>query len=280
MPPFKFKEVRLGEIPFPDDGYDTPPDAGGFLASLLPSFFYTWYVVDIIRHDGALASAGSYGGKQWAEGSLRTLRLLEHCGVRFHVRGLDNIRKTNGPCVFIGNHMSTLETFVLPVFIQPHKPVTFVVKQSLLGYRWFGPVLQSRDPIVVLRENPRQDFTTVMEEGSDRLSRGISVVVFPQSTRSAVFEPENFNSMGVKLAKRAGVPVVPFALRTDAWINGRYVKDYGGLDPSRPVWFLFGEPMLVEGNGKAEHAAITRFVADHLEEWGLPPARKPLAPES
>jgi len=33
-------------------------------------------------------------------------------------------------CVFIGNHMSILETFVLPCLIQPHRDVTFVVKES------------------------------------------------------------------------------------------------------------------------------------------------------
>ncbi|MDR0339532.1 MAG: 1-acyl-sn-glycerol-3-phosphate acyltransferase [Desulfovibrio sp.] len=270
MPPFQYKEISLGEIPFPLDSYQTPPGLEGFWASRLPSFFYSWYVFDIIRHEGSLACAGTYYGKEWAQGSLRTLRLLEYCGVKFHVQGLDNIDKPDGPCVFIGNHMSTLETFVLPVFIQPRRNVTFVVKDSLLKYPWFGPVLKSRDPIVVHRQNPRQDLAAVLEDGAERLAKGISVVVFPQSTRSTALDPALFNSIGVKLAKRAGVPVIPFALRTDAWKNGKYIKDYGGLDPAKPVRFAFGEPLRVTGNGKAEHAAVWNFVSEHAREWGLP----------
>ena len=252
---------------FAGDSYDSPDGKGTFWSSRFPSFFFTWYVIDIIRHDGNLASAGRYGGEEWSEGSRRTVRLLECCGLKFHMRGLDNIDRPDGPCVFIANHMSTLETFVLPSLIQPRRPVTFVVKDSLLKYPWFGPVLKSRDPIVVLRKNPREDFTAVMEGGIERLNKGISIVVFPQSTRSMTLDPALFNSIGIKLAKRANRPVVPIALRTDAWRMGSFVKDFGGLDPSLPAWFEFGQPMTVSGNGKAEHAAVCDFISERLERW-------------
>ena len=255
---------------FPEDSYTTPDGRATFLASTFPSLFFTWKVLDIVRHDGALAVAGEYHGPEWSEGSYGTVKALESAGVRIHAEGINNIDAADGPCVFIANHMSTLETFVLPSFIQPRKPVTFVVKESLIGYRWFGPVLKSRDPIVVKRQNPREDFTIVMEEGCDRLSRGMSVIVFPQSTRSTTLDPAQFTSIGVKLAKRAGVPVLPVALRSDAWKVGRFIKDYGGLDASKPVRFAFGEPMRVEGNGKSEHAAVYDFIIEHLKRWGVP----------
>jgi 1-acyl-sn-glycerol-3-phosphate acyltransferase len=256
------------QTPFPGDTYVTPADAGAF-ERLCPSFFFTWYVVDILRHDGRLASAGLYGGKEWVEGSCRTVRLLERCGIRFHIGGMNNIDTVDGPCVFVGNHMSTLETFVLPSLIQPRKSVTFVVKESLLGYPWFGPVLGSRKPVVVRRQNPREDFSAVMEGGTARLAAGRSVIVFPQSTRAPAFDPAAFNSMGVKLAKRAGVPVVPVALRTDAWANGRLIRDYGGLDPSKTVHIRFGEALRVDGAGKTEHAAVCGFIGRNLREWGM-----------
>ncbi|MDR2604509.1 MAG: 1-acyl-sn-glycerol-3-phosphate acyltransferase [Desulfovibrio sp.] len=255
-------------IPFPGDAYVTPEDAGAF-ERYWPSFFFTWYVVDIIRHDGKSASAGLYHGREWAEGSRRTVRLLERCGVRFRIDGMDNIDRADGPCVFVGNHLSTLETFVLPSLIQPRKPVTFVVKESLLRYPWFGPVLGSRNPVVVRRRNPREDFNAVMEGGTERLAAGRSVIVFPQSTRTPAFDPAAFNSMGIKLAKRAGVPVIPVALRSDAWANGRFIKDYGGLDISKTVCIRFGEPMRIAGAGKAEHAAVCGFIDRNLTEWGM-----------
>lgn len=254
-------------IPFPEDGYVTPEGEESLVSALLPSLSFACYVIDIVRHEGSLAVAGKYGGAEWAEGSLRTLRLLERCGVRFQIDGMDNIDRAEGPCVFIANHMSTLETFVLPCLIQPRKPVTFVVKDSLLKYPWFGPVLASRDPIVVHRQNPREDLAAVLEGGVERLNRGTSIIVFPQSTRSYRLDPALFNSIGIKLAKRAGRPVVPVALRSDAWKMGRFIKDFGGINPEAPVRFSFGAPMEVTGNGKAEHAAVCDFITGKLAQW-------------
>ena len=268
----------MSHLYFPEDSYITPPHLDGHVtpfAARFPSLFFAWKLFGVVRHDGRLASAGTYGGAEWSAGSYATLQLLERCGLRVYAEGLSNIDAVPGPCVFIGNHVSTLETFVLPCFIQPRKAVTFVVKQSLVGYPWFGPVLRSRNPIVVKRQSPREDFAEVMEQGCERLGRGMSVIVFPQGVRTTTFDPEQFNSMGIKLAKRAGVPVVPLALCTDAWKIGRLIKDYGGLDPSKPVRFAFGKPLSVEGNGKAEHAAVCDFIDRHWREWQPPKAALP-----
>lgn len=263
-------------VPFPGDRYSTPSGSAGPWAARFPSLVFFWKVFGIIRHDGNLAMAGRYFSEDWAEGSMQTLRALERCGLTVHVEGMEHIDEANGPCVFIGNHMSTLETFVLPVFIQPRREVTFVVKDSLLSYPWFGPVLKSRDPILVTRTNPRQDLAAVLEGGEERLKKGVSVIVFPQSTRSNIFEPAQFNSIGIKLARRAQVPVIPVALRSDAWGTGRIIKDIGPVRPDIPVSFAFGKPMTVEGNGKAEHAAVCDFIERHLRLWGSLPA----APEN
>jgi 1-acyl-sn-glycerol-3-phosphate acyltransferase len=268
----KRMRTNMPHVYFPEDSYTTPEGRAAPLASRFPSLVFAWKILDIIRRNGRLASTGKYHGPEWSEGSYGTLRILECCGLRFYAEGINNIDAAHDPCVFISNHMSTLETLVLPCFIQPRKVVTFVVKESLLGYPWLGPVLRSRDPIVVKRRNAREDFTVVMEEGCERLSRGMSVIVFPQGTRSTTLDPSQFNSIGIKLAKKAGVPVLPIALRSDAWKIGRFIKDYGGLDLSRPVRFAFGQPIRVEGNGKAEHAAVCDFIIERLRQWYSPEA--------
>jgi len=267
--------TSMSQCYFPEDSYVTPEGLTTPFALRFPSLFFFWHEFNIVRRNGNLASAGKYDGSDWSAGSYDTVRLLERCGLRFYVEGLNNIDAFDGPCVFIGNHVSTLETLALPCFIQPRKPVTFVVKQGLLAYPWFGAVLKSREPLVVKHRSPREDFATVMEEGRERLGRGMSVIVFPQGLRTTTCEPEQFNSIGIKLAKKAGVPVVPLALRTDAWKNGRIIKDFGGLDPSRPVRFTFGQPLWVEGNGKAEHTAVCDFIVEHWREWHLPEAGLP-----
>jgi 1-acyl-sn-glycerol-3-phosphate acyltransferase len=195
------------------------------------------------------------------------MELIEGCGGRFHIRGIANLAASQEPVVFISNHMSTLETFVLPCLIEPYRDVTFVVKESLIKNPFFGPIMRSRDPVTVGREHPKEDFKIVMDKGRKILAGGRSIIIFPQSTRTTRFEPENFNTLGIKLAKAAGVKVIPIAIKTDFWANGNIVKDFGPIDRHKPIHITFGEPLGVEGSGKLEHQRTIDFIQEHLEQW-------------
>jgi 1-acyl-sn-glycerol-3-phosphate acyltransferase len=208
-----------------------------------------------------------YDTKAWTDSSFEIFRIIEKTGGKFHITGMENITKSAGSVLFISNHMSTLETMILPSIIGPHKELTFVVKESLVKHPLFGDVMRSRNPIVVGRTDPRKDLEAVMNGGVDLLRNGISIVIFPQSTRSLKFKPEEFNSLGVKLAKKAGVEVVPIALKTDFWGNGKLIKELGPLDHNKQIHIKFGEPMRVSGNGKEENQRIIDFIQSSLKEW-------------
>lgn len=208
-----------------------------------------------------------YDTKAWADSSFEIFEFIEKTGGKFHITGMENITKPEGPVLFISNHMSTLETMILPSIIAPHREVTFVVKESLVKHPLFGDVMRSRNPIVVGRTDPRKDLEAVMNGGMELLSKGISIIIFPQSTRSLAFKPEEFNSLGVKLAKKAGVQVVPIAIKTDFWGNGKWIKELGPLDSKKPIHFKFGEPFSIAGNGKEENQRIIEFIQSNLEIW-------------
>ncbi len=193
-------------------------------------------------------------------------RGLESVGVRFEITGLEHLTPGR-PVVYISNHMSVLETLVLPALLPVDPPCTFVIKKSLLDYPVFGHVIGALDPIVVTRENPRSDLVTVLIEGEKRLRGGKSVVIFPQAARSMDFDAATFNSLGVKLAQRAGVPIVPIALRTDAWGLGRYVRDIGWIDPGRKVHFAFGQPIPAAKGDRQVNDEVVSFIKDRVEEW-------------
>ncbi len=214
-----------------------------------------------------LANKRAYSGEQWIQSSLEMVKGLESVGVQFDIQNIASYRELPYACVYVGNHMSILETFVLPCLIRPYRRVTFVVKDSLMKYPFFGPILQSRDPVVVGRANPREDLKTVMEEGQEKLKNNISIILFPQTTRSVEFDEKKFNTLGVKLAKRAEAPIVPVALKTDAWGLGRKLKDFGKIDPQKRVHICFGDPMRVSGSGKEEHRHIIEFISGKLEDW-------------
>jgi 1-acyl-sn-glycerol-3-phosphate acyltransferase len=208
-----------------------------------------------------------YDTRAWTDSSFEIFKFIETTGGKFRITGMENITRSAGPVLFISNHMSTLETMIFPCLIGPHKEVTFVVKESLVKHPLFGDVMRSRNPIVVGRTDARKDLGAVMNGGSDLLGNGISIIIFPQSTRSLNFKPEEFNSLGVKLAKKTGVDVVPVAIKTDFWGNGKWIKELGPLDSSKLIHIRFGEPFRVSGNGKEENQRIIDFIKSSLDEW-------------
>lgn len=248
--------------------YRTAAQSLTLVSRLLPSASFYLRLIQIVIRASSKAKAGAYSNTDWIDSSHEVLQQLEQVGVRIEVAGIENVVGQSGPVIFVGNHMSMMETLVLPVIIQPVKPVTFVIKESLLSYPVFQHVMRSREPIAVSRTNPRQDLKVVLSEGQERLQRGISVIVFPQTTRSYLFAPEQMSSIGVKLAKKANVPIIPLALKTDCWQNGSLIKDFGRLDPTRTAHFSFGTPITtIMGKGDEEQALVNAFIADELQNW-------------
>lgn len=253
------------------DSYDTPENTprmfGDYLSCNTRLFFFYRMVRVIIAANLKIKKKGCYTIEDWCDDSYYVCRSVEGCGTKLHFRGMSNIEKVSGPVVFIGNHMSTLETFLLPGIICARKPSSFVVKKELIESFYFGRIMRGTKPVVVGRKNPIEDLKTVLNEGTAILNSGRSMIVFPQSTRSARFQPEEFNSIGVKLAKKADVPVIPLAIKSDFWGNGKVIKDFGKISREKDVYIEFGTPMQVEGNGKETHAKIVEFIQTKMNEW-------------
>jgi len=262
------KEPPLDTLTYSNGTYRTGDGPRSLLGRFLPEVRLYSRLISTVWRGSSKAKHGHYGTADWVASSLETLRALEEIGAVIEIDGVDNFKDLSGPCVFIGNHMSTLETMVLPCIISQFKDSTFVVKQSLVDYPVFKHIMRARDPITVGRTNPRDDLKAVFDGGEERLKAGRSIVIFPQTTRTVVFDPTQFNTIGIKLAKKANVPVVPLALKTDAWGNGKYLKDYGKVDITKKVWFAFGKPMTITGRGDAEHQQAIAFISGKLQEWG------------
>jgi len=259
-------------IPTVQSRYVTPSKKPAWFSRLCPSLTLAYKAGDVVIRAASKAKRGVYEDRDWCMSSFEIMDALESIGATFEIEGLEHLTSFDGPAVIIGNHMSTLETFVLPYLIRPQKPVTFVVKKALVEMPVFKHVMIARNPVVVGRSNPREDLMTVLNQGCERLAQGISLIVFPQTTRTTAFDPSKFNSIGVKIAKRAKVPVIPLALKTDAWGNGKLIKDFGKIDPHKTIRFKFGPAMNIQGNGSAQNQAIIDFISTHLDQWNLTPS--------
>ncbi len=237
------------------------------LSKKFPTIIFYCRFLHVIFKASSKAKRGKFSYEDLCSSSLKVIKSLNSVGVEFDIKGIENIKQIEPPFVIIANHMSMLETVVMPAVIQQISKVTFVIKQSLLDYPVFKHIMRSYDPIAVSRKNPRQDLKIVIAEGMEKLKEGISIIIFPQTTRAISFDSSKFNTIGIKLAKKSNLPIIPLALLTDAWANGKYLKDFGKIDPIKKVYFSFGKPIFVKSGGRNEHKAVIQFISNKLEKW-------------
>lgn len=253
------------------DSYDTPAGVKRswvYNLMLRSRWYFYFYNFGIFIRSGLAGKKGKLDKDAQIRLSSENIGLIERMGGSVHIRGLENIRKCAGkPVVLIGNHMSLLETAVMHALVREYLDISFVVKKSLLDIPIFRHIMSSLHVIPVSRTNPREDLKAVLTEGKKMLESGCSMIVFPQATRSATFDPEQFNSIGIKLAKSAGVQVIPMALKTDFLSNGKVCRDLGPVHPEKAVRFEFGEPIAIEGNGQAQQQAVIDFISGCFDRW-------------
>ena len=253
-----------------DPVFNSPREKPGFFSGLFPSPFFYLRAFRAVNHAAKEIDKGHGCTELYVNASLGVAKAAQSVGARLIVENA-GILKTCTPCIIAGNHMSSLETMVLESIIMPVAPMTLIAKASLAKYPVFSTPLKACEPILVGRENPREDLKLMMEEAHERIARGISIVVFPQTTRAFEFRPAHFNSIGAKLARREKVPLVPLALRTDFWGCGWPLKDLGRIRPEIDIRFRFGEPLDASDEKDAQKKTVD-FIAGTLREWGVPVA--------
>lgn len=258
--------------------YRTPPGRKSRLVRWMPrlaSFHYHAGVTALLVKGGTVARMGRYDELHWAQSGIDIVRAAERSGGRFEITGLRNLESPIEAMVIISNHMSAIETYVMGGLVLPFRDMAFIMKSSLMDYPIIGHLMRALRSIPVTRQNPRQDFTEVLTHGVPILKSGRSIVVFPQSTRAEKFDSRAFNTLGIKLAVHAGVPVLPVAVKSDFLRNGKYFRNVGPVDASRTIHLEFGAPIPIEGKGKAQHETVIRFIEERLRKWGAEIAAQP-----
>lgn len=123
---------------------------------------------------------------------------------RRHVTGMDNVGK-NETYVVVVNHKSMLDIplmYVLPFNFK------WVSKREVYKWPLFGWVLWMHGDIAIERGGVKS-LRKLVDDGKRYLARGISVVIFPEGTRSKTDGLGRFHEGAFMLAKQAGVAVLP-----------------------------------------------------------------------
>ena len=208
----------------------------------------------------------------WALCCFKVHQKAERYGIKVTADGWGNRNGHKGPVVYLCNHMSTLETIMLPPVLLTYGPFNVFVKASLSRLPALKRAAAHMGLIPLGRKSPREDLMQVFKEGVARIKEGHSILIFPQGARERVFSRKLYSSIGAKLAEKAGVPVMPIAVKTDCEPTrpgGKgWLKDFGPVDPSKDIRLRCGPP--ITGTAKEMHQKVFDWIKAQLDEWGLP----------
>lgn len=178
--------------------------------------------------------------------------------VSLKVSGLDNI-DPGQQYIFMVNHQSNVD---IPVLVEslPQFQLRWVAKRELLRVPFFGWAMWATKHVTVDRADP-QDAVRSLKVAQERMAAGISIVVFPEGTRSRDGKLQRFKKGGFLLAAQAGKPVVPVTING----SGRLLPS--GAFQLRPgtIEVTVDKPVSVEGFRAGNLRLLSNQVRDTIQ---------------
>jgi 1-acyl-sn-glycerol-3-phosphate acyltransferase len=155
--------------------------------------------------------------KKWARS------LVKLAGVSVVTTGEENI-PYEGSVLFVSNHQGNFDIPILLGYIK--KPKAFIAKIELLKLPLLRTWMIHLKCVFMDRSDIRQSLK-VINQAAEHLKEGYSMVIFPEGTRSKNETLSEFKPGSLKLALKAGVPIVPVAIQGSYKImeqNGFIIK--------------------------------------------------------
>ncbi|NKB45160.1 MAG: 1-acyl-sn-glycerol-3-phosphate acyltransferase [Alphaproteobacteria bacterium] len=213
----------------------------------------------LVKRRGALGVM-----RLWSRGVTFLARWI--IDVRFEIRGQENL--PDGPCIVAAQHQSAFETYIL--FMLFEYPV-FILKESLQWIPLVGWYIKRAGLITINRSAGANAMRHILRGADAAISRGESVLIFPEGTRTAPGQRQDYKPGIVALYNHCQAPLIPMALNTGhIWGKTRLTK-LPGL-----IVFEF-LPAIPVGLERAEFLAELRTRMETASEAlpkpdGFPPA--------
>jgi 1-acyl-sn-glycerol-3-phosphate acyltransferase len=133
--------------------------------------------------------------------------ILRTTGVHVEVSGLEQL-EPGRTYIFVSNHQSIYDIPVL--FASVPYQLRIIAKESLGRVPFLGWHLRRTGHLLVDRRNP--DRTGILRRWKALVSEGLSLIIFPEGTRSADGQLGPFKAGSFLLAVEAQLPIVPLSV--------------------------------------------------------------------
>ena len=137
--------------------------------------------------------------------------VLGAMGIQYRVEGTP----PTGSTLIAANHLSYLDIVIVSAAL----PASFVAKQEIGNWPFFGPLSKMGGAIFVDRSSRASAWETA-DEMNQRLAGNVPVVLFPEGTSTDGSDVLRFHSTLFAPAVEAALPVVPAAVFYERTVEG------------------------------------------------------------
>ncbi|WP_298827715.1 lysophospholipid acyltransferase family protein [uncultured Planococcus sp.] len=139
--------------------------------------------------------------QKWASG------IMERTKSTVSITGLENLPE--GPALFVSNHEGN---FDIPVLLSTiPKPFGFISKKEVKKLPIISMYMEQMNCVFLDRTDRRSALKSITDT-VEKLKDGHSILIFPEGTRSKGQGLGEFKSGFMRIAKDAGVPILPIAI--------------------------------------------------------------------
>ena len=139
--------------------------------------------------------------------------------VKIHTTGFEKI--PDGRFLLVCNHRSNFDPIISWYAFRKYQPA-FISKPENFNVFLYGRIIRKCCFLPIDRTNPRNSMKTILD-AVDLIKRDeVSIVVYPEGTRSKRLKLLKFHAGVFKIAQKANVPIVVATIQGGETIKDRY----------------------------------------------------------
>lgn len=183
---------------------------------------------------------------------------LRLSGVKITYIGEERVPRDQA-VLYIGNHRSYFD--ILMTYVRVPRPTGYVAKIEMLKIPLLSNWMKNLHCLFLDRNDLKQGAKIILT-AIGKIKDGISICIFPEGTRGDSDEMAPFKEGSLKIAEKAGCPIIPMVITHTRDI----IKDHIPFVKPTHVTIQYGTPVYPNELPKEEKRALGRYTQNIIQE--------------